>query len=169
MMKLNFLKYKTKSLLKKNKSPRANPTYKHAKTVGLLFTVEDKQKHFIVKEFIKKLEHDGKIIQVLEYLPDKHDNYEFKFDFFSDKDVSFWGNITSSSALQFSEAPFDFLFYIDQIPNDFVLHLLARSKAKCRVGPLFDDGEKYLELMISQTANTQALVDGMYRYTTLLR
>jgi hypothetical protein len=169
MMKLNFLKSKTKSLLRKNKSSRSNLTYKQAKTVGLLFTVEDKQKHFIVKEFIKKLEMDGKIIQVLEYLPDKHDNYEFKFDFFSEKDVSFWGNITSSSALQFSDAPFDFLFYIDQIPNDLVLHLLARSKAKCRVGPFFDEGDQYLELMIGQTPNTQALVDGMYRYTSMLR
>jgi hypothetical protein len=168
-MKLNFLKSKTNSLLRRNKSSRSNLSYKHAKTIGLLFTVEDKQKHFIVKEFIKKLEHDGKIIQVLEYLPDKHDNYEFKFDFFSDKDISFWGNITSSSAIQFTDAPFDFLFYIDQLPNDLVLHLLARSKAKCRVGPRFDDGEKYLELMIGSTANTQALVDGMYKYTSQLR
>lgn len=168
-MKLNFLKIKTNSLLKKNKALRNNLPYKHAKTVGLIFTVEDKQKHFIVKEFIKKLEHDGKIIQVLEYLPDKHDNYEFKFDFFTAKDFSFWGSITSSQAIQFSDAPFDFLFYIDLNPNVLVLHLLARSKAKCRVGPFFDDGQLYLELMIESVANTQALVDGMYKYASILR
>jgi hypothetical protein len=137
--------------------------------VGLIFSVEDKQKHFIVKEFIKKLEQDGKIIQVLEYLPEKADNFEFKFDFFTAKDFSFWGNMTSSPAIQFSEAPFDFLFYIDLNPNVLVLHLLARSKAKCRVGPYFDDGQLYLDLMIESVANTQALVDGMYRYTSILK
>lgn len=168
-MKLNFLKLKTKSLLKRNKAQRNNLSYQQAKTVGLIFTVEDKQKHFIVKEFIKKLEHDGKIIQVLEYLPAQHDNYEFKFDFFTDKDLSFWGNITSAPALQFTEAPFDFLFYVDLEPNELVLNLLARSKAKCRVGKFFDAGTQYLELMIESVAHTQALVDGMYKYATQLR
>jgi hypothetical protein len=168
-MRLNFLKTKTKSLLKRNKALRANLPYKQAKTVGLIFSVEDKQKHFIIKEFIKKLEHDGKIIQVLEFLPEKHENYEFKFDFFTEKDVNFWGNITSAHAIQFSDAPFDFLFYVDMIPNTLVLHLLARSKAKCRVGAYFDEGQNYLELMIESVAHTQALVDGMYKYASLLR
>jgi hypothetical protein len=168
-MRLNFLKFKTKSLLKRNKAQRNNISYQQAKTVGLIFTVEDKQKHFIVKEFIKKLELDGKIIQVLEYLPAQHDNYEFKFDFFTDKDLSFWGNITSAAAIQFTEAPFDFLFYVDLEPNDLVLNLLARSKAKCRVGRFSDSGTQYLELMIESVANTQALVDGMYKYAGSLR
>lgn len=168
-MRLNFLKIKTNSLVKRNKALRSNLPYKHAKTVGIIFSVEDKQKHFIVKEFIKKLEQDGKITQVLEYLPAKHDNYEFKFDFFSDKDLSFWGNITSPNALQFADAPFDFLFYIDLTPNLLVLHLLARSKAKCRVGRFFDDGQQYLDLMIESVANVQALVDSMYKYAAQLK
>ncbi|SKC85610.1 DUF6913 domain-containing protein [Ohtaekwangia koreensis] len=168
-MRLNFLKFKTNAILKKNKASRANVGYKQAKTVGIIFTVEDKQKHYIVKEFIKKLELDEKHVQVLEYLPAKHDNYEFKFDFFTEKDLTFWGNITSSSAQQFAQAPFDFLFYIDLTPNVLVLHLLAKSKAKCRVGKFFDQGQLYLELMIESVANTQALVDGMYKYATQLK
>lgn len=168
-MRLNFLKFKTKSLLKKNKSLRSNLPYQQAKTVGVIFSVEDKQKHFVVKEFIKKLELDGKMVQVLEFLPAKHENYEFKFDFFTDKDLSFWGNITSSPALQFADAPFDFLYYIDLTPNLLVLHLLARSKAKCRVGKFFDEGQNYLDLMIETVANNQALVDGMYKYSGQLK
>jgi hypothetical protein len=122
-----------------------------------------------VKEFIKKLELDGKNIQVLEFLPAKTDNYEFKFDFFSDKDVSFWWNITSNNAIQFSEAQFDFLYYIDLTPNPLILHLLARSQAKCRVGRNFTDGQSYLELAIDAVSNNQALIDGMYKYTTQLK
>jgi hypothetical protein len=168
-MKLNLLKLKTNALIRKNKAPRNNLPYKQARTVGVIFSVEDKQKHFVIKEFIKKLELDDKVVQVLEYLPAKHDNYEFKFDFFTEKDLSFWGNITSSSAMQFADAPFDFLFYIDLEPNVLVLHLLARSKAKCRVGRHFDDGEKYMELMIESVASVQGLIDGMYKYTTQLK
>lgn len=168
-MKLNFLKIKTKSLLKKNKGLRSNIPYQQAKTVGVIFSVEDKQKHFVVKEFIKKLEQDGKVVQVLEFLPARHENYEFKFDFFTDKDLSFWGNITSSPALQFADAPFDYLYYIDLTPNLLILHLLARSKAKCRVGKFFDEGQHYLDLMIETVANNQALVDGMYKYSVQLK
>lgn len=168
-MKLYFLKLRTNSLLKKSKPFRSNLSYKQARTVGILFSVEDKQKHFVIKEFIKRLEQDDKVVQVLEYMPAKHDNYEFKFDFFTEKELSFWGNITSSSANQFADAPFDFLFYIDLEPNVFVLNVLARSKAKCRVGKHFDDSQQYLELMIESSGGIQALIDGMYKYATQLK
>jgi hypothetical protein len=168
-MRLNFLKIKTQSLVKKSKASRVNLPYSKAQTIGIIFTVEDKLKHSVVKEFIRRLEQDGKHIQVLEYLPAKTENYEFKFDFFSDKDVSFWGNITSSNALQFADANFDFLFYIDLTPNPLILHLLARSKAKCRVGKNFDNAQDFLELAIEAVANTQTLIDGMYKYATQLK
>jgi hypothetical protein len=168
-MKLNFLKLRTNAVLKKAKAFRSNLPYKQARTVGVLFSVEDKQKHFIIKELIKKLELDEKVVQVLEYMPAKHENYEFKFDFFTEKDLSFWGNITSSSANQFADAPFDFLFYIDLEPNVFVLNVLARSKAKCRVGKYFDGGQQYMELMIESVGGIQALIDGMYKYATQLK
>jgi hypothetical protein len=168
-MKLNFLKLKTNAVLKKSKAFRSNLPYKQARTVGVLFSVEDKQKHFVIKEFIKKLEQDEKVVQVLEYMPAKHENYEFKFDFFTEKELSFWGNITSSSANQFADAPFDFLFYIDLEPNVFVLNVLARSKAKCRVGKHFDGGEQYMELMIESAGGIQALIDSMYKYASQLK
>ncbi|RAV99526.1 DUF6913 domain-containing protein [Pseudochryseolinea flava] len=168
-MRLNFLKTKTQSLVKKNKALRANLPYTNAQTVGIIFTVEDKQKHFAVKDFIRKLEVDTKHIQVLEFLPAKTENYEFKFDFFSDKDLSFWGNITSPNALQFAETSFDFLFYIDLTANPLILHLLARSKAKCRIGKNFEGAQDFLELAIDSVDNTQALIDGMYKYATQLK
>jgi hypothetical protein len=86
-MKLQFLKLKTNYILKKNKGFRTSVPYLNAKTIGIIFTVEDKQKHYVVKEFIKHLEQDEKHVQVLEFLPEKTDNYEFKFDFFTAKDL----------------------------------------------------------------------------------
>ena len=168
-MKLSFLKYKTNLILKKPKSHRDSLPWKKALTTGVIFTVEDKQKHFAIKDFIKKLENDGKHVQVLEYLPEKTENYEFRFDFFTDKDVTFWGNLASESALQFADAPFDFLFYLDLQPNSMIMNILARSNAKCRVGKYFDDGNHYLDFMIDSVSNTQALLETLYKYISQLK
>lgn len=168
-MKLSLLKYRTEQYLKKNRTRRSSLPYDSAKTAGIIFTVEDKQKHFAVKDFIKRLETDAKHVQVLEFLPDDTENFEFKFDFFMVKDVSFLGSLQSDSAIQFADAPFDFLFYLDLVPNPMILHLLARSKAKCRVGGFWQDGDKYLDLMVDATPNTSALLDSLYRYVKQIR
>ncbi|MEO7992169.1 MAG: hypothetical protein ABI663_21640 [Chryseolinea sp.] len=168
-MKLTFLKLRTNSSLKRNKTLRANLPYKQAHKIGIIFSVEDKIKHDAIKELIKKFEHDGKQVQVIEFLPDKKENYEFLFDFFSDKDLSFWGSITSENALKFSDTPFDFLYYIDATPNPLVMNLLARSKSKCRVGKFWDENSAFFELMIESNGNTRVLIDNMYTYTSQLK
>lgn len=169
VIKFNFLKFRTNLVLKYNKAQRANVSYKSAQQIGIIFTVEDRAKHETVKELIKKFEQDGKQVQVIEFLPDKKDNYEFKFNFFTEKDLSFWGNITSTDALKFADTAFDFLFYLDTTPNALILHLLARSKAKCRVGRSWDDDRSYFEFMIESEANIKVMVETMYKYTTQLK
>jgi hypothetical protein len=168
-MKLKLLKARTDWELKRNKAARSTVPYKQALNVGVIFTVEDRQKHEAIKEFVKKLEHDGKKVQVIEFLPADRENFEFKFDFFSEKDLSFWGKVTAENALRFSEAPFDFLFYIDITPNPFILYLLARGKARCRVGRSWTDARNYFEFMIESINNNQSLIEGIYKYTTQLK
>jgi hypothetical protein len=168
-MKLKLLKVRTDWALKSNRTSRGNVPYKQALNVGVIFTVEDKQKHDAVKEFIKKLELDGKKVQVIEFLPEDKDNYEFKFDFFSEKDLSFWGKITANNAIRFSDAPFDFVFYVDISPNPLILYLLARGKARCRVGRSWIEARSYFEFMIESINSNQSLIEGMYKYTTQLR
>ncbi|HMG92573.1 MAG TPA: hypothetical protein VK589_21095 [Chryseolinea sp.] len=168
-MKLNFLKYRTNMLLRNNKTPRTNVPYKKAHQIGIIFSVEDKVKHDNVKDLIKKFEQDGKQVTVIEFLPENKDNYEFKFDFFTEKDLSFWGNITSSGALKFADTSFDFLYYLDATPNPLILHLLALSKAKCRVGKSWDDGTSYFEFMVESVGNIKAMIETMYKYTALLK
>jgi hypothetical protein len=118
---------------------------------------------------VKRLELEGKKVTVLCFLPKNKDNYEFMFDFFTDKDLSFWGAITSSQALKFADIPFDFLFYLDTAPNPLVLNILARSKAKCRVGKFFDKGEPYFEFMLEIKDGNKSLIDGIHSYASKLR
>jgi hypothetical protein len=168
-MKINFLKLRTGNQLKKNKAQRASTPYKNAATVGIIFSVEDKKKHDDIKELIHKLEHDGKKVQVLEYLPKQKDNYEFMFDFFTLDDISFWGKIESEKTLKFSDTSFDYLFCIDMEPNPMLLYLLARSKSKCRVGKFQDEAKPFFELMIDSNGSTKSLIDGIYKYTAQLK
>jgi hypothetical protein len=168
-MKLTFLKYRTKSQLKKNKTARTTTPFTEAKTIGILFTITDRGKHEIIKDFIHKLEHDKKQVQVMTYLPNKKENYDFLFDFFGPKDLSFWGEVTAHNATKFSDIPFDYLFCLDTEDNAMVDYLLARSKAKCRIGKFDDTRKDYFEMMIDSTKNTKEFVDGIYKYTTQLK
>lgn len=148
---------------------RASIPYKQAQSIGILFTVEDKQKHHDIKEFIHQLEQDGKKVQVLEYLPKKKENYEFMFDFFTVDDLNFWGALNSTPANKFANAPFDFLFCVDQQSNPLLLHLLSISKAHCRVGRYHELESDYYEMMIEQNGTIKGLIDTMYKYTKNLK
>jgi hypothetical protein len=171
MFKMSFLQIRTQSALKKNKSLRVSIPYKNAQSIGIIFSVEDKQKHDDIKDLIKTFELDGKKVRVLEFLPKKKDNYEFLFDFFSISDLSFWGKINSDQALKFSETPFDYLFYIDCQSNPLILNLLAQSKAHCRVGCFNEIESSYYELMIDDknSVTTKTLISNMYNYTKQLK
>lgn len=168
-MRLSILKYKTRSMLKNSTAVRTSLPYNQAHSIGVIFSVEDKRKHDEVKEFVKRLELEGKHVKVICFLPKNKDNYEFLYDFFTEKDLSFWGSITSENALRFADTPFDFLFYIDTTPNPLVLNIIARSKARCRVGKFFEKGEPYFEFMLDTNEGTKSLIDGMHAYASRLR
>lgn len=122
-----------------------------------------------MKDFISKLQHDGKQVYVLEFLPKKKDNPEFMFDFFTIEDLNFWGKINSSSLEKFQNSNFDFLFNIDTQSNPLILNLMANCKAHCRVGRYLDGFSDFFELMIETNGSTQGLIDNMYSYAKKLR
>lgn len=169
MVTNRLLQFSTRKAIRKNDSLRVSIPYKQAQSVGVLFSVEDKQKHDAIKAFVKQLEADGKMVEVLEYLPVAKENYEFLFDFFTIKDLSFWGNLKSVVAEKFMNTPFDYLYCVDRVHNPLILHLLARSKARCRVGQFGENGHAYFELMIEQGGNIQSLIESMYKYSRQLK
>lgn len=168
-MRQKILELRTLSALKKNKTVRATIPYTTARQIGILFTVEDRLKHQQVKDFISKLQHDGKEVHVLEFLPKKKDNPEFMFDFFTIQDLSFWGKINSGAADKFSKTNFDYLFNIDTQANLLIQNVLANCRALCRIGRYEEKSSLYYELMIETNGATQGLIDNMYEYTKKLR
>jgi hypothetical protein len=170
-MKLNhsLLKMRTEMLLRNKDGERSSVSYEASRHLGILFSVEDKAKHEVVKDFIRKFEQDGKQVKVMEYLAPDKQNFEFKFDFFTENDISFWGKITSPGALKFADTPFDYLFCLDPEPNLLLVHLLVRSKAKCRVGRQWQSSTSYFEFMVQAPDNIKELADTMHRYIIQLK
>lgn len=168
-MKQTFLRWRTESALRKNKSLRTSTSYKKSNSFGIIFSVEDRQKHDDIKEFVRHLEQDGKQVKVIEFLPKKKDNYEFLFDFFTIEDLNFWGKINNSKATGFAQMAFDYLFYVDNDHNPLILNLLAESKAHCRVGKHQKESEPFFEFMIENNGTVKGLIENMYKYTKQLR
>lgn len=166
---MTFLKWRTRAALRKNGSLRTSTPYKKSNSIGVIFSVEDRQKHDDIKEFVRLLEQDGKQVQVLEFLPKKKENYEFLFDFFTVQDLNFWGKIANDKAEQFGKTPFDYLFYIDGEHNPLILNLLAGSKAHCRVGKYQEGNEAFFEFMIQSSGTLKGLMENMYKYTKQLK
>ena len=160
---------RTKAALKRNSALRATIPYSAAKQIGILFTVEDTLKHQLIKDFIHKLQREGKEVHVLEFLPKKKDNPEFMFDFFTIEDLNFWGKVNSASAEKFSKINFDYLFNVDTQTNPLIFNMLANCKAHCRVGRFDQTSSPYFELMIETNGSVQTLIDNMYTYTKQLR
>lgn len=148
---------------------RSSTSYDQAKSIGIIFSTDDLKKHETVKKFVKRLERDGKKVHVLSFLPKGKENFEFLFDFFTEKDVSFWGNFTAELVINFANKPFDYLFYLDVDSNLLIKNILAMSKAKCRVGKFDEENNAFFELMIqTHNGSTEYLVDEMYKYTKIL-
>lgn len=168
-MKVNLLQLRTKRQLKINRAQRISVPFKHAKHIGLVFTIEDRKKHDYIKQLIHQLEQAGKKVEAFAFLPPKKENYEFLFDFFTPQDTSFWGAVKSARALRFADTPFDYLLCLDEQPNAYICYLLARSRAKCRAGAYRQELQPFFELMISGVKSYTALIDQLYQYTSKLK
>lgn len=160
---------KTRSFLKKQPKDRVTIGYKHAMHVGVIFTIEDEKKHEEVKKFVNDLMQEEKKVEVIAFLGKGMENHEFKFDFFTEKDFTFSGDINGRQLITFTSKPFDYLINLDLEPNLYIENILARSKAKCRIGHYRGpQSHQFFELMISlngQEPSLNGLYEQIFHYT----
>ncbi len=163
------LSYKTNRFLKKNHAIRASVPYAQAKHIGIIFSNDTPEKTTLAEQLKSQLQADDKQVKVLAY--DKNVQVQhLPFEAFSNNDLNFWGNFTKQSINKFSDTPFDFLFCLDNNPSDVIKNLLAKSKAKCRVG-VCDNFEYYQNTfeLIVQTAKDSNIIDSVYSYAKNIR
>jgi len=169
-IKDKLLRYRTKKAVKLNTSRKAL-NYKDAKSVGILFKVAEEDKHDYINDFVHTLEKEGKRVEALTYFTRDHDNpYNFKYSFFTDKDVSVLGEIKSESVKSFISKRFDYLYCLTREDISVFDHILSKSQAKCRIGK-YDEHKTHLyELMINVSEHTKLdkIIRDLHHYTKAL-
>jgi len=163
------LTYKTNKFIKINNGIRASVSYDTAIHIGVVFNNESPEMTKQVEHLESLLKEDGKQVKVLAYERDVQVKH-LPFPSFTKKDVSFWGNFTNQSIQSFSDISFDFLICLNSNPGVIIQNLLAKSKAKCRVG-ICNDFENYNKLfeLIVQNSPQSNVVDGVYAYLKNIR
>ncbi|MFT5914258.1 MAG: hypothetical protein ACI81T_000745 [Bacteroidia bacterium] len=146
-IKQKLLKFRTKR--SKNSTKHRTLNYADAKYVGVLFKITDEDKHDYINNFVHSLEKDGKRVEALTFFDRDHNNpYDFKYEFFTQKDISLLGEIKSESVHEFAKKEFDYLFCISRESMDVFDYILTNSRAKCRLGKHEEGKEKRYEIML---------------------
>lgn len=163
-----FFDWRSTQLLRKFRAPRQTLNYKEAKSVGILFITHNDNMHQAVNHFIKMLKQEGKKYTALTFFDRQSDNpYTFKYDFFTEKDIDFFGNIKSEPVTEFINTDFDYLYCLCTEPTDVFDPILASCKAKCRVGFFRENKVGLFEMMIQlkPEESVDKLIDQMVHYT----
>lgn len=166
MIARKILPYLTRKQVKKPPVSRHSTPFEQVQHVGILFSFRDKKKYQEISRLVEELKAQGKKVQVLGYKPKEIDNPEFRFDFFEEDDLSFFGKLESDSINTFLSEQFDYLFFLDKEASLYMENILARSKAHCRVAINQPEDKRTLfELMIDPKSDSiRELIDEIMRY-----
>jgi len=152
-IKKTFLDWKIKQATKRHKDiPRQTLNYDEAKSVGILLKAEDATMVKAVQIFLQKLTKDNKKIAILIYQskPENAVDFQFQHYLLTEKEIDNWGNIHSEIMENFISQPFDYLYCISKEDEPVFQYILAKSKAKCRIGKYSQANEVFFEMMIDQ-------------------
>jgi hypothetical protein len=166
----NLLQKRTERLLTKNQSTGNTVSYKEANNIGILFTQETREKYLAIRKMAKQFINDSKKVEVLCFLEKGGENYDFRYDYITSKDIGMWGKMQSPSATKFAEINFDYLYYLDLDQNIYLENVLAMCTASCRIGFYRETNQGLLDLMIqvSGTSSFEDAIDQLIFYTMKL-
>lgn len=170
MIGKHLVKIATKFALRKNDAIRIADGYESASRIGVIYSYSDEAPLDSIGDFIKRIERDGKEVSTMSFISKAPKDESHDFAFFTERDLSANGKWKNEDVLVFVKEPFDYLISLDQENNKFFKHVLAASKAKCRVGCFEEDNSKYFELMINHGEDDyEAFLGQVYHYLTNMR
>jgi hypothetical protein len=128
--------------------------------IGVIYDATEYVSFEIVKDLVKRLTYDSRIITVLGYVHNKKliDQYLYRkgFDFFSRNDLNWYYKPVSPVAMQFMNEPFDLLINLSLRDYYPVQYITALSPASFKAGRYSPD-ELYLDLMIDIEKERQSM------------
>lgn len=130
------------------------------RTVGILFDASNPEDFELVKRYVVYLREHAKKVKVMGYFSAKQipalTYSKLEYDFFSSKEVNWFGKPTTHIIDNFINEEFDLLIDLN-IHDHFPLkYISALSKAKFKVGKYKEEDESIFDMLIDAD-NTQTL------------
>lgn len=120
--------------------------YTEAFKIGIIFKYLGEAHYQRVLSFAGDFEKDQKEISILVFCPKPDIKYDFPN--YTNKNLSFWGRLSSEEIELFLQTKYDFLINLDLEPHPFVDSVLSRVQAKCKIGRYKVQREVFYQLMI---------------------
>lgn len=146
-----------------------------AKSIGVVYVVEDEADYIRVDNWIKKLFAMGKEIRVIGYHhSDNVPHYcipKLKHEYYSKKDVNWYGKPIRPSVNDFINEPFDLLIDLTMVDNYTIKHVVSSSIASMKIGKKTIGYEVLYDLMITlnETHDMDDLIYFIETYTKQLK
>jgi len=136
---------------KQNNAKRFTKNYQDAYEIGLLFYIKNETQYDAMNDFYRSLRAEGKKVEALTFFTLKNDSpYNFPYHFITEEDIGWDGKIKSEKAHSFIEKPFDYLYTVSLDTMLLFDYILAKSKARCRIGSYYDEARTdFFELMVT--------------------
>lgn len=173
-VKEKILALYTKRLIKTDRVVRTSVGFQQAHSMGILYSADNSQKHEEIRRLATQLNEMGKQVTGLCYATAPIQATNVVFPTITHRDLRLWGTITNPQAQAFVNTPFDYLFQVDLVGCPVLDYLLAKSRAKCRVGYYDTVRTGLFEMMVTFDKQTDhsaihALTAQMAHYTQLLK
>lgn len=173
-IKNRLLSFYTQWLTKRHYTDRVNVGFDQAQTIGILYHRDSPKKQEVIHQLANQLKQLGKKVSVLCYVTGPRGVNNLTDSTVTLRDIPLLGKITHPQTKVFVETSFDYLYQVDLEGYPVIDYLLARSKAKCRVGHYTAPRAGLFEIMVSlakapKENDTTELAAQMLHYTQLIK
>ncbi|MBX9853193.1 MAG: hypothetical protein K2X86_15725, partial [Cytophagaceae bacterium] len=153
-----------------NTADRKTVSYKQAQHIGVMIWNPDQQFNSTINFFIKELNDEGKLVQVIVYNTKKNPQaYDFPHHTFDLRDFDWKGDIKNQVIDKFIKTPFDYLYSINILPFLPFKFILQKSKAKCRIGKFEKEANLDFMIELGKDQHLDILLDQLIIYSKKLR
>ena len=123
-----------------------------AKSIGILYTLEDIPDYDKISEFVTQLKQQHKEVKALGFVKRKNLIQRFlpklSFDFFTKKDITWFYKPIHNTVRDFMDKEFDLLIDLSLADYFPLKYIAGLSRSICRVGKFSEDNASFYDLMI---------------------
>lgn len=161
VLKDKLISLRASIALRSNKTPRYNPNLKVTHHIGIICDVIDESS---IRDRLQVLVNKKKLPSNIEIIcisnnSDADLSRIEASNCISYKKISIIGKIKNAALLHFIKSPFDYLVSLSLSKRPIEKFILAKSRAKCRVGIYDEEFLAYYDFMVKLNENSDTSIE----------